>query len=314
MAAEYQRGHGPTALRVGRGHDMRIMWISTGLCLALLVVFFGVYEPGPDEQQSANADQAQDVTANPFAGDEPGTEDTNVKLAALPASAAKPVNNAAPDEATARSAPQVQDNVGHETDTDTDTDKGAAGFARQQIAAAAGQTVAALDSDNTGEITAKDGAPSGETDGAATKHDQATRHRASVTVSSFLNDPDDDTIAVIVHSSNQQSLSSAEIRAMYMDKLTRWNDGSRVTLYNLPLGDQDREKFSKSILEMTALEADKLETQRREQHKTVNPVKVKAKNIVVSYIERHPHAIGYVPLSEVNERSNVRVLMTIPAR
>jgi hypothetical protein len=286
---------------------MRIVWISVGLCLALLVVFLGVYEPAPDEQHLANAEQAQDVPADPFAGDESGVQDKNVTLAALPASASPPKNNGSPDGTTANTAPAVQENAGSETDN------AAADFARQQIAAAAQQTAAALDSDDAGEITANGASQSAEPDGAA-KPSQSTPQTASVTVSSFLDDPDDDTIAVIVHSSNQQSLSPAEIRAMYMDKLTRWDDGSRVMLYNLPLGDKDREKFSKNILEMTALEADRLETQRRENHQTVNPIKVKAKNIVVSYIERHPHAIGYVPLSEVNERSHVRVLMTIPRR
>lgn len=98
---------------------------------------------------------------------------------------------------------------------------------------------------------------------------------------------------------------------MYMDKLTRWDDGKPVMLYNLPLGDKFREKFSQRILNMSALKADKLELQRRENHRAINPVKVKAKNIVVSYVERHPNAIAYVPLSEINDRASVKVVLTI---
>jgi hypothetical protein len=286
---------------------MRIVWISVGLCLALLVVFLGIYEPGPDEQPSANAEQAKDLTADPFADDEPGAEDKNVTLAALPASASKPKNNGSPNGATVKSAPVAQEDAGSETDNK------AANVAYRQNGGAAQQTTATLDSDGAGKITGDVADQSGEP-GDVAEPGPAERHTASVTVSSFLDDPDDDTIAVIVHSSNQQSLSPAEVRAMYLDKMTRWDDGARVMLYNLPLGDKDREKFSKNILDMTALEADKLESKRRENHQVVNPVKVKAKNIVVSYIERHPHAIAYVPLSEVSERSNVRVLMTIPNR
>ena len=97
-----------------------------------------------------------------------------------------------------------------------------------------------------------------------------------------------------------------------MDRLTRWKDGSRVMLYNLPLGDKFREKFSETILEMTALEADTAENKRRELHINANEVEVKAKNIVVSYVEQHPNSVAYVPLSMVRERSSVKVILTIP--
>jgi hypothetical protein len=63
---------------------------------------------------------------------------------------------------------------------------------------------------------------------------------------------------------------------------------------------------------MSALEADAAESQRRGNNLVVNPVQIKAKNIVISYVERDPNAIAYVPLSMVREKSSIKVVMTLP--
>jgi len=64
-------------------------------------------------------------------------------------------------------------------------------------------------------------------------------------------------------------------------------------------------------LNMSALQADEEESIRRDNNAAINPVRVKAKNIVVSYVERNPNAIAYVPLSLIRDKSNVKVIMTL---
>ncbi|MGD8571110.1 MAG: hypothetical protein PVF34_07890 [Gammaproteobacteria bacterium] len=279
---------------------MRIIWISVGICLVLLVVAFGFYQPVLNSQQSIN-DQQPDLVADPFAEDEPVAEETEVTLAALPQNTADKSPEPAVENPEHRELTNTQEkstNFSSETDT----------------AGVINSTGDQLSSGNlTGNANSDIGKTALTTQTDTTDTNQVVAHRTSaLSIPSFSQKPENDKLAVIVHADNRQSLTPREIRAMYMDKLTRWDDGKRVMLYNLPLGDKHREQFSRRVLNMTALEADKLELERRANNRAINPVKVKAKNIVISYVERHPNAIAYVPLSQVRERSEVKVIMTFP--
>jgi len=123
---------------------------------------------------------------------------------------------------------------------------------------------------------------------------------------------DNEKIAIIVNVQNKQDITKAELKNIYMNDITHWRDGSKIALYNLPLGDKWREKFSRGVLNMSALDADRTESNRKSVDNAFSPGYVKAKNIIVSYIERNPHAIAYVPLSAVKKNSQVNVLMTLP--
>jgi hypothetical protein len=266
----------------------------------LLVVAFGFYQPVLNSQQSIN-DQQPDLVADPFAEDEPVAEETEVTLAALPQNTADKSPEPAVENPEHRELTNTQEkstNFSSETDT----------------AGVINSTGDQLSSGNlTGNANSDIGKTALTTQTDTTDTNQVVAHRTSaLSIPSFSQKPENDKLAVIVHADNRQSLTPREIRAMYMDKLTRWDDGRRVMLYNLPLGDKHREQFSRRVLNMTALEADKLELERRANNRAINPVKVKAKNIVISYVERHPNAIAYVPLSQVRERSEVKVIMTFP--
>jgi len=119
-------------------------------------------------------------------------------------------------------------------------------------------------------------------------------------------------IAIIVNASNKQGITKAELKKIYMRHVSHWRDGSKIMPFNLPLGDKWREKFSQRVLNMSALEADLAESNRMSDGRAPMSGQVKAKNIIVSYIERNPNAIAYVPLSVIKKNSQVRVLMTLP--
>ncbi|WP_455207639.1 hypothetical protein [Kaarinaea lacus] len=267
------------------GYVMRVFWISIFLFLVIVGSSVALYEQAENPQQEVSA-QEESINANPFVEDESLAK--QVDLAALPngqpeaATVAQPIADAtAPGESQSQAEPPAEPD----------------------------STLTAVSSTDT---------PANESDSVTSVVDSAEAENAlqkkplGLLARSIEQKKNENKVAVIVHLENNQLLSIDEIRAMYQDRITQWKDGSKIMLYNLPLGDKHREKFSQGVLDMTALEADEAESLRRENNVAINPVRVKAKNIVVSYVEREPNAIAYVPLSMIRDKSNVKVIVTLP--
>jgi len=121
-----------------------------------------------------------------------------------------------------------------------------------------------------------------------------------------------DKIAIIVHRGNDDTISIADLKNIYLDRITHWDNGANIALYNLPLDDRWREVFSQSILNMSALDAANAESNRAITNKVGNLSHTKKVNLVVSYVARNPNAIAYVPLSMLRENTRVKVVMTLP--
>ncbi len=271
---------------------MRVIWISVFLFLVVFGISVVLHEPAENPQEQQPAQEATNA-ADPFIEDE--LPNKQVELAALPAEQA---------QESATSSPELQQHV----------DAAAVEQLPDQNAIAPSEPdeqVSMLTSEETDADNKASLVPVNEV-GAPEAESSPQTKPLGLLARSIEQKKNQNKIAVIVHQQNDQLLTIDEIRAMYMDRITQWQDGSKIMLYNLPLGDRHREKFSKNILNMTALEADEAESQRREHNAAINPVRVKAKNIVVSYVERDPNAIAYVPLSMVREKSNVKVIATLP--
>lgn len=269
---------------------MRVIWISTGLLGVFLVALFAFYEPQPDEGQLANSGPT--VIDNPFVEEkvQDDTANKQVELAVLPAEQVTPSNkNNAPDNSIIASPGQTspQDPEIKSNPSIVNVEKA--------------EEVVASVSDNPESIVLE-----------KPKQIEEKGKKPGLAMIVLEKEQQKNKIAVIVHETNPQKLTEKEIKALYLDRLTRWQDGSRVMLYDLPLGDKYRDKFSRSILNMTALEADKQEARRRELRIKGNDVEVKAKNVVVSYVEQHPNAVAYVPLNLVRDKSSVKIVLTIP--
>ena len=268
---------------------MRVIWISAGLLAAFLVVLGLVYEPSSDQMQLASSSET--VVENPFVEENQGaiTKESNesVDLAVLPTesdgSSVEPGTQELDQTPVAQIVKENNEPVATAKTGDTTS---------EDINVVA---------DNFNSIVVeKPEAPEKE------------KKKLGLAMLAFEKEKKKNKVAVIVHETNTQMLTEKEIKALYMDRLTRWQDGSKVMLYNLPLGDKHRDKFSKSVLKMSALEADTQESKRRELRIKANDVQVKAKNVIVSYVEQHPNAVAYVPLDLVREKSSVKVVLTIP--
>ena len=265
---------------------MRVFWISIFLFLVIVGSSVALYEQAENPQPAVSA-QEESTIANPFVEDESLVK--QVDLAALP--------KEQPEAATA-AQPIADATVPGESQSQAETPP-----------AQPDSTLTAVSSTET---------PANGSDSVTPVDDSAEAENAlqkkplGLLARSIEQKNNENKVAVIVHLENNQLLSINEIRAMYQDRITQWKDGSKIMLYNLPLGDKHREKFSQGVLDMSALEADEAESLRRENNVAINPVRVKAKNIVVSYEEREPNAIAYVPLSMIRDKSNVKVIATLP--
>jgi hypothetical protein len=270
---------------------MRIIWISVFLFLAVTLLTVVLHEPGENPIQHLSRQKAPDA-ANPFIEDE--GHNKQVELAALPA-------DQQPEQSLSEPTPQTQVDSALPVEAQSHVEDNA-----RQAELASTESVADTPADVAEtEVNANDG-------NAAAAESAAQQKPLGLLARSLEQTKNQNKIAVIVHVENNQELTVNEIRAMYQDRITRWQDGSKIMLYNLPLGDSHREKFSRDILDMTALEADEAESKRRENNLAINSVRVKNKNIVVSYVEREPNAIAYVPLSMIRDKSNVKVVATLP--
>ena len=274
---------------------MRVFWISVGLLAGFLIALFAFVEPQPEVAPLAVTEQKLS-SDSPFAEDVPvsAEKDSQVQLAVLPASTS-----------------------GSSTDSNTQPptrNTSGSGVVTPVSVAMADKTKASATVAVAPGSTAENAAESIETIVVDKPQPEqpATVKKPGLSMIVLEKERQKNKIAVIVHETNMQKLTENDIKALYLDRITRWQDGSRVILFNLPLGDKYREKFSETVLKMTALEADKQETKRRELRIKANDVEVKSKNVVVSYVEQHPNAVAYVPLNLVRDRSNVKVVFTIP--
>ena len=276
---------------------MRVVWISAGLLVTFIVVLVMLYEPESDQSPQLATENPGII--NPFVEEKPDAGKSEgsagVELAKLP------------NDAIADQGAELQSDTG----SPQSSQPGQAPAAEIATTKTRLTTPAEVAADKSTDINVNaDNVDSLVV--AQPKQPEGEEKKLGLAMIALEKENNKDKVAVIVHQSNTQQLTEKEIKALYLDRLTRWQDGSKVMLFDLPLGDKYRDKFSKSILKMTALEADLQETKRRELRIKANDVEVKAKNVVVSYVEQNPSAVAYVPLNLVREKSNVKVILTIP--
>ena len=276
---------------------MRVIWISLVIFIAAFAIAFGLHDPDAGAQLSA-AGESKPAIENPFVEDKAADEQVN--LAALPQNQQSNIK-----QEDLNTPANVVDNIADPAVVEPMQNQDIT--SSSQTAAenpGDGKTAAIQNAGSQNEVAAAEN--SGEQSDAT-----PIKKPLGLLARSAEQRRNVNKVAVIVHQENDQPLTPQEIRAMYTDRVTHWKDGSKVMLYNLPLGDKHREKFSQRVLNMSALQADEEESIRRDNNAAINPVRVKAKNIVVSYVERNPNAIAYVPLSLIRDKSNVKVIMTL---
>jgi len=99
----------------------------------------------------------------------------------------------------------------------------------------------------------------------------------------FISRVSAETVAVIINKDNPISeINISDIKKIYQDKMIKWPGGGKISIYNLPVDNSTRVSFSEGVLQKPAEQVEK------------------------------ELAIGYVPLSVAEKKSNViRILLKV---
>ncbi len=116
-----------------------------------------------------------------------------------------------------------------------------------------------------------------------------------------------ESVAVIVNKDNPVSeMSISDIKKIYQDQMIKWPGGGKITVYNLPVNNSTRVLFSESVLKKPAEQAEKELANKMITNTAKNPpVTLKSNILVVFKVKKDKNAIGYVPLSVAEKKSNV---------
>jgi ABC-type phosphate transport system substrate-binding protein len=112
---------------------------------------------------------------------------------------------------------------------------------------------------------------------------------------------------VIVHSSNSVGTMTAErVSAIFLKKVSKWNNGRRIMPVDLVAGSSAREKFSKGIHGKSISAIKSFWQQQVFSGRDVPPPEKTSDRQVIAYVEANPNAIGYVSKSAA--QGNTKVL------
>lgn len=120
-----------------------------------------------------------------------------------------------------------------------------------------------------------------------------------------------ESVVVIVNAENSQQLTEQQIKNIYADIVTQWDNGNKITVYNLYADDEARETFSQKVFGESADKQVLAESNRKITNTIKNPSKTKSARLVMKMVSRNPNAIGYVPKSMVKDTTNVRIVLQI---
>lgn len=120
-----------------------------------------------------------------------------------------------------------------------------------------------------------------------------------------------DAIVVIVNSANQQTLTKQDIKNIYSDIITNWENGKRINIYNLPADDKARETFSRAIFGETTREILQQEHNRKITNSIKNPSRSKRASLLSAIVSRDVNAIAYLPKDTLKSDKDIRIVLEI---
>lgn len=119
------------------------------------------------------------------------------------------------------------------------------------------------------------------------------------------------TVVVIVNSANTQALTLAEVRDIYTGRLAAWDNGQRVSAYNLPASSATRETFSRRILGISAAEADAQISRHQRAGGALGLQQTKSEELLVTIVSKKHTAIGYCTPAAIEGKFGIRVIATL---
>ncbi len=121
-----------------------------------------------------------------------------------------------------------------------------------------------------------------------------------------------DPVVVIVNTANPvTSLDLNTVRKFYENDLLQWDDGKKITLYDLRVKDEARQRFSREVLQkepdMVAMEW----ANQKITNTAKNPPRTVSSEVLMqARVGKDPAAIGYLHRSELSS-DQVKVVATL---
>src|SRR6266436_1240611 len=121
--------------------------------------------------------------------------------------------------------------------------------------------------------------------------------------------PEPSPLVVVVHRSRHDDISLPDLAQVYLRRKRFWDDGTPIVPLNLPAGTPLRLAFSRAVLRRS--EADLADYWNRQYfYGVLPPATLASTAAVLRYVAADPNAVGYVPLSEVDD--SVTVVLHLP--
>lgn len=119
-------------------------------------------------------------------------------------------------------------------------------------------------------------------------------------------------VAVIVNASNPvSSMSVAEVRKLYENDAVRWPDSKPVALFDLPVKNDARKKFSNAVHGKAPEEVTRDWANKKITNTAKNPpVTVSSAVVIQSKVSEDAGAIGYLSKTDVTS-SKVKIVAVI---
>lgn len=124
----------------------------------------------------------------------------------------------------------------------------------------------------------------------------------------------DDTVVIIVNSKNTQDITSSDIKNLYTDRMTTWQNGEKINVYNLPVNSPARETFSYKFLHKSPSQAAAASSNRVVTNVIRNATETKTDRIIVSIISSNSDAIGYTTYKNVKGKNKLRIVMALESK
>ncbi len=135
-----------------------------------------------------------------------------------------------------------------------------------------------------------------------------------LSVSAFLVHPVPaaDPVVVIVNSANPvNSLDVDAVRKYYENDLLQWEDGRKVTLYDLRVKDEARETFSRTVLQKEPDTVAMEWANKKITNTAKNPPRTVSSEVLMqARVGKDPGAIGYLRRSALSSEG-VKVVATL---
>ncbi len=113
-------------------------------------------------------------------------------------------------------------------------------------------------------------------------------------------------LVLIVHKTNTDNPSDADLAAMFTTRRQSWNGGKRVVPFNFPAKHDVRVAFDRAVLSMEPDDVARYWIDRRIRGGNPPPKQVNSASLIVRLVERLDGAVGYVPESAAD--SSVRIV------